>query len=114
MRLVLKILWMNAFSYYFFGNTLFGLINAIGATGYISEDELLIHLQQNLLQLWRAISRYAHYYRVLLFNDSLPYKGNLLTRLHELDELIAPLEHQSVVCAATKSLYVEQKDVSYA
>ncbi len=29
------------FSYYFFGNTLFGLINAIGATGYILKDELL-------------------------------------------------------------------------
>ncbi|OFD26543.1 siderophore biosynthesis protein, partial [Acinetobacter baumannii] len=81
------------FSYYFFGNTLFGLINAIGATGYISEDELLIHLQQNLLQLLEQYPD-STLLQGLLFNDSLPYKGNLLTRLHELDELIAPLEHQ--------------------
>ncbi|HCI7173248.1 TPA: siderophore biosynthesis protein [Acinetobacter baumannii] len=101
------------FSYYFFGNTLFGLINAIGATGYISEDELLIHLQQNLLQLLEQYPD-STLLQGLLFNDSLPYKGNLLTRLHELDELIAPLEHQSVYVQLPNPLYVEQKDVSYA
>ncbi|SPC60284.1 IucA/IucC family protein [Acinetobacter baumannii] len=101
------------FSYYFFGNTLFGLINAIGATGYISEDELLIHLQQNLLQLLEQYPD-STLLQGLLFNDSLPYKGNLLTRLHELDELIAPLEHQSVYVQLPNLLYVEQKDVSYA
>lgn len=37
------------FSYYFFGNTLFGIINAIGATGFVSEQDLLSVLQQHLL-----------------------------------------------------------------
>jgi len=49
-----------------------------------------------------------------LFNETLPYKGNLLTRLHELDELIAPVEHQSVYVQLQNPLFIEQKDVSYA
>ena len=100
-------------SYYFFGNTLFGLINAIGTTGYISEDELLAHLQHNLLELLEQYPE-STLLQGLLFNESLPYKGNLLTRLHELDELIAPLEHQSVYVQLQNPLFVEQKDVSYA
>ncbi|WP_286990319.1 ferric iron reductase, partial [Acinetobacter sp.] len=100
-------------SYYFFGNTLFGIINAIGATGYIAEDELLEHLKgflQDLLQQYPE----STLLQGLLFNETLPYKGNLLTRLHELDELIAPVEHQSVYVQLQNPLFVEQKDVSYA
>ena len=101
------------FSYYFFGNTLFGIINAIGATGSITEDELLEHLKgflQDLLQQYPD----STLLQGLLFNETLPYKGNLLTRLHELDELIAPVEHQSVYVQLQNPLFVEQKDVSYA
>ncbi|MEG0486648.1 MAG: IucA/IucC family protein [Acinetobacter sp.] len=101
------------FSYYFFGNTLFGLINAIGATGYITEDELLEHLKvflQNQLQQYPD----STLLQGLLFNPTLPYKGNLLTRLHELDELIAPVEHQSVYVQLPNPLFITEKDVSYA
>lgn len=101
------------FSYYFFGNTLFGIINAIGATGYMSEDVLLEHLKvflQDLLQQYPD----STLLQGLLFNETLPYKGNLLTRLHELDELIAPVEHQSVYVQLQNPLFIEQKDVSYA
>ncbi|WDZ52775.1 IucA/IucC family protein [Acinetobacter vivianii] len=101
------------FSYYFFGNTLFGIINAIGATGYMSEDVLLEHLKvflQDLLQQYPD----STLLQGLLFNATLPYKGNLLTRLHELDELIAPVEHQSVYVQLQNPLFIEQKDVSYA
>lgn len=101
------------FSYYFFGNTLFGLINAIGATGYISEDKLLeqlkVCLQDLLLQYPESTLLQG-----LLFNETLPYKGNLLTRLHELDELIAPVEHQSVYVQIQNPLFIEQKDMNYA
>lgn len=101
------------FSYYFFGNTLFGIINAIGATGHMSEDVLLEHLKaflQDLLQQYPD----STLLQGLLFNETLPYKGNLLTRLHELDELIAPVEHQSVYVQLQNPLFIEQKDVSYA
>ncbi|MDR7015590.1 IucA/IucC family protein [Acinetobacter sp. 3657] len=101
------------FSYYFFGNTLFGIINAIGATGYISEDILLeylkVFLQEQLLKYPDSTLLQG-----LLFNDTLPYKGNLLTRLHELDELISPVEHQSVYVQLPNPLCISQKDVSYA
>lgn len=101
------------FSYYFFGNTLFGIINAIGATGYIAEEILLEHLKvflQDQLQQYPD----STLLQGLLFNDTLPYKGNLLTRLHELDELIAPVEHQSVYVQLPNPLFISQKDVSYA
>ncbi|MCE1271250.1 MAG: siderophore biosynthesis protein [Acinetobacter sp.] len=101
------------FSYYFFGNTLFGIINAIGATGYITEDELLEHLTSFLQE---QLQQYpdSTLLQGLLFNSTLPYKGNLLTRLHELDELIAPVENQSVYVQLPNPLRISQKDVSYA
>ena len=101
------------FSYYFFGNTLFGIINAIGATGYITEDELLGHLTSFLQE---QLQQYpdSSLLQGLLFNVTLPYKGNLLTRLHELDELIAPVENQSVYVELPNPLCISQKDVSYA
>jgi siderophore synthetase component len=83
------------FIYYFFGNTLFGLINALGASGFITERVLLSRLQNCLIeqhQLYPASSLLQR----LLHDSQMPYKGNLMTRLHELDELTAPLELQSV------------------
>ena len=50
----------------------------------------------------------------LLHSPSLPYKGNLLTRLCELDELMAPLEAQSVYVALPNPLCILQKDARYA
>lgn len=101
------------FSYYFFGNTVFGIINAIGATGYITEDELLEHLK---VMLQQQLQQYpdSTLLHALLFNATLPYKGNLLTRLHELDELIAPVEKQSVYVELPNPLRILQVDVNYA
>lgn len=101
------------FSYYFFGNTLFGIINAIGATGHISEDALLAQLRAYLLDLNQQYPE-STLLNSLLFKPNLPYKGNLLTRLHELDELIAPVEHQSVYVQLQNPLFMTQKDLSYA
>jgi siderophore synthetase component len=50
----------------------------------------------------------------LLNKDTIPYKGNLLTRLHELDELIAPVSEQSVYIELPNPLALQQKDVAYA
>ena len=101
------------FSYYFFGNTLFGLINAIGATGWIKEQQLLDELQQRLLVLFAQYPE-SSLLHALLYQDTLPYKANLLTRLHELDELIAPVEQQSVYVQLNNPLQLKQKDARYA
>lgn len=101
------------FSYYFFGNTLFGIINAIGATGYVTEQNLIALLQQHLSELLKLYPQ-STLLQGLLFSPSLPYKGNLFTRLHELDELTAPVEHQSVYVQLPNILQIKQKDAVYA
>ena len=101
------------FSYYFFGNTLFGIINAIGATGFVSEQDLLSVLQQHLFDLLKQYPD-SSLIQSLLYQPTLPYKGNLLTRLHELDELIAPVENQSVYIQLANPLYIKQEDALYA
>lgn len=100
-------------SYYFFGNTLFGIINAIGATGFVSEQDLLSVLQQHLFDLLKQYPE-SSLIQSLLYQPTLPYKGNLLTRLHELDELIAPVENQSVYIQLANPLYIKQEDALYA
>ena len=101
------------FSYYFFGNTLFGIINAIGATGFVSEQDLLSVLQQHLFDLLKQYPE-SSLIQSLLYQPTLPYKGNLLTRLYELDELIAPVENQSVYIPLANPLYIKQEDALYA
>ena len=101
------------FSYYFFGNTLFGIINAIGATGFVSEQDLLSVLQQHLFDLLKQYPE-SSLIQSLLYQPTLPYKGNLLTRLYELDELIAPVENQSVYIQLANPLYIKQEDDLYA
>ena len=101
------------FSYYFFGNTLFGIINAIGATGFVSEQDLLSVLQQHLFDLLKHYPE-SSLIQSLLYQPTLPYKGNLLTRLYELDELIAPVENQSVYIQLANPLYIKQEDALYA
>lgn len=101
------------FSYYFFGNTLFGIINAIGATGFVSEQDLLSILQQHLFDLLKHYPE-SSLIQSLLYQPTLPYKGNLLTCLYELDELIAPVENQSVYIQLANPLYIKQEDALYA
>ena len=101
------------FSYYFFGNTLFGIINAIGATGFVSEQDLLSVLQHHLFDLLKQYPE-SSLIQSLLYQPTLPYKGNLLTRLYELDELIAPVENQSVYIQLANPLYIKQEDALYA
>ena len=108
-----KIFVDERFSYYFFGNTLFGIINAIGATGFVSEQDLLSVLQQHLFDLLKQYPE-SSLIQSLLYQPTLPYKGNLLTRLYELDELIAPVENQSVYIQLANPLYIKQEDAIYA
>lgn len=82
-------------AYYLVGNTIFGLITAIARTQLISETTLLAAFRDCLVTLDK---QYPHrsLFDLLLRSPTLPFKGNLLTRLHALDELTAPVETQSI------------------
>lgn len=101
----------DRFIYYFFGNTLFGLISALGATGHVSEADLLVRLR---LQLLNSRQINPALIDALLTRSTLPYKANLLTRLHDIDELVAPLESQSVYVQVPNPLFLHQKEVANA
>ncbi len=81
--------------YYFFHNTLFGLLNALGHSGLVDELPLLRLLRSRLAQI-DARHPGNSLLAPVLGAPSLPYKGNLLTRLAGIDELVAPLSEQSV------------------
>ncbi|GAA0314194.1 IucA/IucC family protein [Psychrobacter aestuarii] len=82
-------------AYYLVGNSIFGLITAIARTQYVSEAALIDMFRDCLMTLE---TRYPHrpLFDLLLRSPTLPFKGNLLTRLHALDELTAPVETQSI------------------
>jgi siderophore synthetase component len=85
------------FSYYLICNSVLGVINAIGYTRFITEDELIrtVHSFINVKnKQWnRQINTYLN---DLLIAKTLPFKDNLATKLHDLDELTAPLAQQSI------------------
>ncbi|WP_111895339.1 IucA/IucC family protein [Acinetobacter sp. MB5] len=95
------------FRYYFIGNTLFGLINAIGASGVVSEKKLIEMLQAYLL---RAYKKYpdSQLLQTVLYQESFPYKGNMMTRLYELDELQAHISQQSIYIDLKNPLHIQQ------
>lgn len=79
--------------YYIGINNLLGLVGAFGAQGIADERRLLAVLHKRLdrfaaLPLARMLARSA----------TLRCKANLLTRVDGLDELVGPLETQSVYC----------------
>ena len=85
-------------TYYFFINNLFGLINAFGVSGLVDEQSLLHEVTIALKQcafLDPGSSLLLHN----LAQPKLRGKANLLTRFHDMDELVGSL--------ATQSVYVE-------
>ncbi|WP_371925074.1 IucA/IucC family siderophore biosynthesis protein [Halobacillus sp. A1] len=85
--------------YYFFFNHLFGLINGFGASGLIEEERLMDHLRLRLKEYLPS-----PLIRSLLEESKLPCKANLLTRLYDMDELVGPMEAQSVYTAVDNPL----------
>jgi siderophore synthetase component len=77
-------------------NHLFGLINGFGASGLIDESELLMILKKLLTHHNEKTCRNSDLLRSLLEMEYLPCKANLLTRFHDMDELVGSLETQSV------------------
>lgn len=87
---------VERFRYYFFMNHLFGLINAFGAEDLVNEAELMSILQIRLKHFDALTDGKSDLLRSLLDLRELPCKANLLTRFHDMDELVGSLETQSV------------------
>ncbi|WP_156030173.1 IucA/IucC family protein [Rossellomorea vietnamensis] len=82
--------------YYFFFNHLFGLINGFGSTGLIDEERLMNLLKERLETHEQVWGEDSNLLSSLLYQPVLPCKANLLTRFYDMDELVGPLEAQSV------------------
>jgi siderophore synthetase component len=84
------------FSYYFLVNHLIAVIEAITNTSYL-EEQIFVEIFVNFITEF-AIKNQTNdrFCKKILSQDLLPLKANLLTRLHGLDELQAPLISQSI------------------
>ncbi|MBW8805530.1 MAG: hypothetical protein JF587_17020 [Catenulisporales bacterium] len=86
-------------TYYVGVNNLIGMIGALGATALVEERQLLRRAREVLARFAAGRQAAGRAHRVteaLLDRPTLPCKANLLTRVAGLDELVGPLETQSV------------------
>ncbi|MFJ9113100.1 IucA/IucC family protein [Streptomyces sp. NPDC102283] len=90
------------FAYYLGINNILGLIGAFGAQRLADEQELLTVLRRFLTESAELGSPLPAY---LLENRQLRCKANLLTRLHGLDELVGPVDTQSVYVTIANPLH---------
>ncbi len=90
--------------YYLFINNLFGLINAFGVAGLVDERLLLAELRTALATQPALIQGSSTLLQHLLCQSHLRCKANLLTRFHDLDELVGPVSTQSVYVAIDNPL----------
>lgn len=95
-------------SYYLLRNQALAVVGCLAVDGLAEEPELLAAVAERLRAALPLLAgagpdgdRLALRW---LEADSLPCKGNLLTRLHGIDEVIAPLDAQSVYLDAPNPL----------
>ncbi|WP_328470219.1 IucA/IucC family protein [Streptomyces sp. NBC_00448] len=81
------------FAYYLGINNVLGLIGAFGAQRLADEEVLLAAFRRFLAGVAGGSSRLPER---LLHSPQLRCKANLLTRLHGMDELVGPVDTQSV------------------
>ncbi|MDY6896873.1 MAG: IucA/IucC family siderophore biosynthesis protein [Cyanobacteriota bacterium] len=93
--------------YYLFINNLFGLINAFGVAGVVDEKLLLKELRSKLEKYIDSAPQSTKLLDNLLFESQLRCKANLLTRFHDLDELVGSVATQSVYVSIDNPLYME-------
>ncbi|MFE3252659.1 IucA/IucC family protein [Streptomyces sp. NPDC059209] len=89
------------FAYYLGINNVLGLIGAFGSQGLADERVLIAAFRQFLA---RAATLGSPLPGQLLEATTLRCKANLLTRLHGLDELVGPVDTQSVYVTLTNPL----------
>ncbi|MFE9123117.1 IucA/IucC family protein [Streptomyces sp. NPDC007172] len=92
------------FAYYLGINNVLGLIGAFGAQHLADERVLLAALRQFLTKTTGLGSPLP---AQLLDSATLRCKANLLTRLHGLDELVGPVDTQSVYVTITNPLHTQ-------
>lgn len=93
--------------YYFFFNHLFGLINGFGASGLIDEERLMNLVKERLEYHEQQWGEDSNLLSSLLYQPVLPCKANLLTRFYDMDELVGPMEAQSVYTMVNNPLAKE-------
>ncbi|MFE3830737.1 IucA/IucC family protein [Streptomyces sp. NPDC059092] len=89
------------FAYYLGINNVLGLIGAFGSQGLADERVLIAALRRFLAG---AADLGSPLPGLLLESATLRCKANLLTRLHGLDELVGPVDTQSVYVTLTNPL----------
>lgn len=89
------------FAYYLGINNVFGLIGAFGAQRLADEQVLLAAFRRFLTSTASLGSPLPTH---LLETPRLRCKANMLTRLHGLDELVGPVDTQSVYVSVTNPL----------
>lgn len=83
----------DRFCYYLVVNQLFSMIARFGQDELVAEQTLLDQLRHRLGLLLPSMNGPAvPLIQMVLRDRRLPYKGNLLTRVHDVDELNADLE----------------------
>ncbi|MFE3019069.1 IucA/IucC family protein [Streptomyces sp. NPDC059256] len=90
------------FAYYLAVNNIFGLVGAFGSQDLVDEHVLLAAFRQFLLSTRTLGSPLP---ALLLEAPALRAKANLLTRLHGLDELVGPVDTQSLYVTITNPLH---------
>ncbi|WP_211254267.1 IucA/IucC family protein [Enterovibrio calviensis] len=108
----------HRFAYYLLINNLFSIIGRLGADGLVEERMLVSFVQQRLLALRRVFTGAGTLFvDQLLSQSSIPAKGNLLTRVHDVDELTVENE-QAIYCQIPNPLVMtcleEATEVRYA
>ncbi|MFH8616673.1 IucA/IucC family protein [Streptomyces sp. NPDC017979] len=95
-------------SYYLLRNQALSVVGCLAVDGLAAERDLLAVLADRLRQALPALAAAApdgdRLARRWLTASTLPCKGNLLTRLHGIDEVLAPLDAQSVYLDAPNPL----------
>ncbi|WP_437060023.1 IucA/IucC family protein [Streptomyces sp. enrichment culture] len=94
------------FAYYLAVNNVFGLIGAFGSQRLVDEKLLLAAFRRFLGALASGAAPVGGSLPVrLLDTPVLRCKANLLTRMHGLDELVGPVDTQSVYVTIANPLY---------
>ncbi|GAA5026324.1 IucA/IucC family protein [Streptomyces siamensis] len=94
------------FAYYLGINNVFGLIGAFGSQHLADERLLLAAFRRFLVDVATGSARLRTPLPALLLESPvLRCKANLLTRLHGLDELVGPVDTQSVYVTISNPLH---------